>query len=74
MKYDIAEIGDDVLNFSTTHAIIEQHLVDTKLKYICHKIVMLLIVIKKIELCDSASVIHTPQLMNGIDSFVLDQK
>jgi hypothetical protein len=27
---DIAEIGDAVLNLSTTHAIIEQHLVDTK--------------------------------------------
>ena len=29
-KFDIAKIGDDVLNLSTTHAIIEQHLVDTK--------------------------------------------
>jgi hypothetical protein len=27
---DIAEIYDDLLNLSTTHAIIEQHLVDTK--------------------------------------------
>ena len=29
-KSDIVEISDDVLNLSTTHAIIEQHLVDTK--------------------------------------------
>jgi hypothetical protein len=31
-KYDNVQIGDDVLNLSTTHAIIEQHLVDTKSK------------------------------------------
>ena len=29
-KSDIVEISDDVLNLSTTHAIIEQHLVNTK--------------------------------------------
>jgi hypothetical protein len=29
-KYDNVQIGDDVLNLSTIHAIIEQHLVDTK--------------------------------------------
>jgi hypothetical protein len=29
-KSDIVEISDDVLNLSTTDAIIEQHLVDTK--------------------------------------------
>ena len=29
-KSDIVEISDDVPNLSTTHAIIEQHLVDTK--------------------------------------------
>ena len=29
-KYDIVEISDDVLNLSTTDAIIDQHLVDTK--------------------------------------------
>ena len=32
-KSDIVEIGDDVLNLSTTHAIIEQHLVDTKSEF-----------------------------------------
>ena len=32
-KFVIAEIGDDVVNLSTTHAIIEQHLVDTKSKF-----------------------------------------
>ena len=31
-KSDIVEISDDVLNLSTTHAITEQHLVDTKSK------------------------------------------
>ena len=29
-KSNIVEISDDVLNLSTTHAIIEQHLVNTK--------------------------------------------
>jgi hypothetical protein len=29
-KSDIAKIGDDMLNLSTTHAIIEQDFVDTK--------------------------------------------
>jgi hypothetical protein len=32
-KSNIAKIGDDVLNLSTTDAIIEQHLVDTKSKF-----------------------------------------
>jgi hypothetical protein len=32
-KYDNVQIGDDVLNLSTTHTIIEQHLVDTKSKF-----------------------------------------
>jgi hypothetical protein len=32
-KYDNVQIGDDVLNLSTTHAIIEQHLVDTKFEF-----------------------------------------
>jgi len=32
-KFDIAKIGDDVLNLSTTHAIIEQHLVGTKSEF-----------------------------------------
>jgi hypothetical protein len=32
-KYDNVQIGDDVLNLSTTHAIIEQHLVDTKSEF-----------------------------------------
>jgi hypothetical protein len=32
-KYNNVQIGDDVLNLSTTHAIIEQHLVDTKSEF-----------------------------------------
>jgi hypothetical protein len=49
-KSDIVEIGDDVVNLSTTHAIIEQHLVDTKSEFfLCHKtIVLIVLVIKRI--------------------------
>jgi hypothetical protein len=32
-KYDNVPIGDDVLNLSTTHAIIEQHFVDIKSEF-----------------------------------------
>ena len=32
IKSNIAEIGDEVLNLSTNHAIIKQHLVDTESK------------------------------------------
>jgi hypothetical protein len=32
-KYDNVQIDDDVLNLSTTHAIIEQHLVNTKFEF-----------------------------------------
>ena len=68
-KSDIVEISDDVLNLSTTHAIIEQHLVDTKselpLSQNCFAIAC-----DKEVLCDSTSIIHMPQLANEIDSFV----
>jgi hypothetical protein len=71
-KYDNAEIGDKVLNLFTTHAIIEQYLVDTKselpLPQNCSAIAC-----DKEELCDTASIIHTPQLANEIDSFILEQ-
>jgi hypothetical protein len=33
IKYDNVQISDDVLNLSTTHAIIEQHLVDTEFEF-----------------------------------------
>jgi hypothetical protein len=33
-KYDNVQIDDDVLNLSTTHAILEQHLVDTKSEFL----------------------------------------
>jgi hypothetical protein len=32
-KYNNVQIGDDVLHLSTTHAIIEEHLVDIKSKF-----------------------------------------
>jgi hypothetical protein len=47
-KSDIVEISDDVLNLSTTDVIIEQYLVDTKSEFLCHKIIVLImLVIKK---------------------------
>jgi hypothetical protein len=48
-KSDIVEIGD-VVNLSTTHAIIEQHLVNTKSEFfLCHKtIVLIVLVIKRV--------------------------
>ena len=47
-KSDIVEISDGVLNLSTTHAIIEQHLVTLNLNCLCHKIIVLImLVIKK---------------------------
>jgi hypothetical protein len=63
---DIAEIGDDMLNLSTTHAILEPSL-DLILSHdecstdLCDKE----------ELCDSAIIIHVPQLVNENDAFIL---
>jgi hypothetical protein len=46
-KSDIAKIGDDMLNLSTAHAIIEQHFVDTKSKIFYHKIIVLIVLVIK---------------------------
>jgi hypothetical protein len=73
MKFDIAKIGDDVLNLSTTHAIIEQHLIDTKSKVPLSKNCYAIDCDKE-ELCDSAYIIHTPQLTNDIDPFCFGTK
>ena len=56
-KSNIVEISDDVLNLSTTHAIIEQHLVDTKSKLPLSQNNCSALVCNKEELCDNAFVI-----------------
>jgi hypothetical protein len=70
-KSNIAEIGDCVLNVSTTHAIIKQQLVDTKFDLPLSQHNCSTNHCDKEELCDGASIIHAPQLLNEIDSFVL---
>jgi hypothetical protein len=70
-KYDNVQIGDDVLNLSTTHAIIEQHLVDTKSKFLLSQNNCSDSACDKEELCDNAFNIHMPQLVNEHDIFVL---
>ena len=47
IKSNIAEIGDEVLNLSTNHAIIKQHLVDTESKLPLSQNCFVLLVIKK---------------------------
>jgi hypothetical protein len=69
---DIAEIGDGVLNLSTTHAIIEQHLVVTNYELPLSQNNYFVSVCDKEELCDSASIIHVPPLLNKNDAFVLE--
>ena len=63
-KYDIVEISDDVLNLSTTHAIIEQHLVDTKSKLPLSQNNCSNNASDKEKLCDNAFIIPMPQLVN----------
>jgi hypothetical protein len=70
-KSNIAKIGDGVLNVSTTHAIIKQQLVDTKFDLSLSQHNCSANHCDKKELCDGASIIHAPQLLNEIDSFVL---
>jgi hypothetical protein len=72
-KYDNVEISDDVLNLSTTHAIIEQHLVDTKSEFPLSQNNCSDSACDKEELCDNAFNIHMPQLVNENASFVLEQ-
>jgi hypothetical protein len=71
-KYDNVQIGDDVLNLSTTHAIIEQHLVDTKSEFPLSQNNCSDNACDKEELCDNAFNIHMSQLVNEYDAFVLE--
>jgi hypothetical protein len=71
-KYDNVQIDDDVLNLSTTHAIIDQHLVDTKSKFPLSQNNCSDSACDKEELCDNAFNIHMPQLVNEHDVFVLE--
>jgi hypothetical protein len=70
-KYDNVQIGDDVQNLSTTHAIIEQHLVDIKSEFSLSQNNCSDSAYDKEELCDNAFNIHMPQLVNVHDAFVL---
>jgi hypothetical protein len=60
IKSNIAEIGDAMLNVSTTHAIIEQQLVDTKFDLPLSQDNCSANHCDKEELCDGASIIHAP--------------
>ena len=71
-KFDIVEISDDVLNLSTSDAIIEQHLVDTKSKLPSSQNNCSKNACDKEELCDNAFLIPMPQLVNEHDAFVLE--
>ena len=71
-KSVIVEIGDDVLNLSTTHAIIEQHLVDTKSELPLSQNNYSNNASDKEELCNNAFIISIPQLVNEPDVFVLE--
>jgi hypothetical protein len=71
-KFDIVEVGDIVLNLSTTHSIIEQHLVDTKSKLPLSQNNCSALVRDKEELCDNAIIIPMPQLVNEHDAFALE--
>jgi hypothetical protein len=59
-KSNIAEIGDGVLNVSTTHAIIEQQLVDTKFDLTLSQDNCSANHCDKEELCHGASFIYAP--------------
>jgi hypothetical protein len=61
-----------VLNLSTTHAIIEQHLVDTKSEFSLSQNNCSNSACDKEDLCDNAFNIHMPQLVNEHDAFVLE--
>jgi hypothetical protein len=71
-KSNIAKIGDDVLNLSTTDALIEQHLVDTKSEFSLPQNNYSDSACDKEELCDNAFIVPMPQLVNGHDAFVLE--
>ena len=69
-KSNIVEISDDVLNLSTTHAIIEKHLVDRKSKFPLSQSNCSDSACDKEELCDNAFIIPMPQLVNEHDVFL----
>jgi hypothetical protein len=71
-KYDNVQISDNVLNLSTTHAIIKQHLVDTKSKFSLSQNNCSDSACDKEELCDNSFNIHMPQPVSEHDAFVLE--
>jgi hypothetical protein len=71
-KSNIVKIGDDVLNLSTTNALIEQHLVDTKSEFPLPQNNCSDSACDKEELCDNDFIVHMPQLVNEHDAFVLE--
>jgi hypothetical protein len=71
-KSDITRIGDDVLNLSTTHTIIEQYLVDTKSEFPLSQNNCSDSACDKEELFDNAFITPMPQLVNEHDAFVLE--
>ena len=64
----------DVLKLSTTHAIIEQYLVDTKSELTLSHDKYSTDFCDKDELCDSSMFIPVPQLVKETDPFVLEPK
>ena len=64
----------DVLELSTTHATIEQHLVDTKSELTLSHDEYSTNFCDKYELCDSSMFIPVPQLVKEIDLFILEPK
>jgi hypothetical protein len=71
-KYDNFQIDDDVMNLSTTHAIIEQHLVDTKFEFPLSQNKCSDSACDKEELDANAFIVPMPQLVNEHDAFVLE--
>jgi hypothetical protein len=56
-KYNNDQIGDDVLNLSTTDALIEQHLVDTQSEFSLSQNNCSDSACDKEELCDNAFIV-----------------
>ena len=64
----------NVLKLSTTHAIIEQHLVDTKSELTLSHDEYSTNFCDKEELCDTSMFIPAPQLVKEIDPFILEPR
>ena len=64
----------DVLKLSTTHATIEQYLVDTKSELALSHDEYSTDFCDKEELCDTSMFIPAPQLVKEIDPFILEPK